>query len=79
MDNVCSKHMIGRADNFISHKTLQGRGISFGNRKTGYILGVGRVGKLLDHLIENVHYISGLTYILLSVSQICYNDNEVKF
>lgn len=61
------------------YHTRHFKAVSFGNRKKGYILGVGRVGKLLDHLIENVHYISGLTYILLSVSQICYNDNEVKF
>ncbi|KAH0645174.1 hypothetical protein KY284_033058 [Solanum tuberosum] len=57
---------------------LQGRGVSFGHGKKGYILGVGRVGKSLEDSIENVYYVSGLKYSLLSVSQICDKGNEVK-
>jgi len=76
MDNGCSKHM---TDNFLSLKALQGGGVSFGNGKKGYILGVGRVGKSLEHSIENVYYVSGVKYSLLSVSQICDKGNEVKF
>ncbi|XP_070005335.1 uncharacterized protein [Nicotiana sylvestris] len=49
--------------------TLQGGSVSFGNGKKGYILGVGKVGKSLTHYIENVYYVNGLKYNLLSVSQ----------
>ncbi|XP_070055737.1 uncharacterized mitochondrial protein AtMg00300-like [Nicotiana tomentosiformis] len=47
--------------------------------KKGYILGVGRIGKSLAHSIENVYYVNGLKYSLLSVSQICDKGNKVKF
>lgn len=45
----------------------------------GYILKVGRVGEFLEDSIENVCYVSGLKYSLLSASQICDKVNEVKF
>ncbi|XP_075092292.1 putative mitochondrial protein AtMg00300 [Nicotiana tabacum] len=40
---------------------------------------LGKVGKTLIHSIENVHYVNGLKYILLSVSQIYDKENKVKF
>lgn len=33
----------------------------------------------MEHLIENVYYVNGLKYSLLSVSQICDKENEVRF
>ncbi|XP_070047150.1 uncharacterized protein [Nicotiana tomentosiformis] len=60
-------------------KALQGGSVSFGNGKRGYILGVGRIGKSLSHSIENVYYVNGLKYNLLSVSQICDKRNKVEF
>jgi len=78
MDSGCSKHMTGRRKNFLSLKALQGGGVSFGDGKKGHILGVSRVGKSLENSIENVYYVSGLKYSLLSVSQICDKGNEVK-
>ncbi|XP_070050783.1 uncharacterized protein [Nicotiana tomentosiformis] len=56
MDSGFSKHMTGSIDDFISLKVLQGGSVSFGNGKKGYILGVGRVRKMLTHSIENVYY-----------------------
>ncbi|XP_049360750.1 uncharacterized protein LOC125825454 [Solanum verrucosum] len=79
MDSGCSKHMTRSTKSFISLKALQGRGVSFGDGKKGHILGVGRVGKSLEDSIENVYYVSGLKYNLLSVSQICDKGSEVKF
>ena len=79
MDSGCSKHMTGRIENFLSLKALEGGSVSFGNGKKGYILGIGRIGKSLEHSIENVYYVNGLKYSLLSVSQICDKGNEVKF
>ncbi|XP_075098077.1 uncharacterized protein LOC142175391 [Nicotiana tabacum] len=58
---------------------LQGGSVSFENGKKRYILGVGRIGKSLSHSIENVYYVNGLKYNLLSVSQICYKGNKVEF
>ena len=79
MDSECSKHMTGNVKNFLSLKTLQGGGVSFGDVKKGYILGVGKVGRSLKDSIENVYHVDGLKYSLLSVSQICDKGNEVKF
>ena len=79
MDSGCSKHMTGDVKNFLSLKTLQGGGVSFGDGKKGYILGVGKVGRSLEDLIDNVYHVDGLKYSLLSVSQICDKGNEVKF
>ncbi|XP_070017598.1 uncharacterized protein [Nicotiana sylvestris] len=64
---------------FLSLKALQGGSISFGNVKKGYILGIRKVGKSLTHFIENVYYVNGLKYSLLSVSQICDKGNKVEF
>ncbi|XP_070049763.1 COP1-interactive protein 1-like [Nicotiana tomentosiformis] len=79
MDSGCSKHMTGNIDDFLSLKALQGGSVSFDNGKKGYILGVGRIGKSLTHSIENVYYVNGLKYSLLSVSQICDKGNKVEF
>ncbi|XP_075097977.1 uncharacterized protein LOC142175290 [Nicotiana tabacum] len=79
MDSGCSKHMTGSIDDLLSLKALQGGSVSFGNSKKGYILGVGRIGKTLTHSIENVYYVNGLKYILLSVSQIFDKGNKVEF
>ena len=79
MDSGCSKHMTGVIKNFLSLKTLQGGGFSFGDGKKGYILGVGKVGRSLEESIDNVYHVYGLKYSLLSVSKICNMGNEVKF
>ena len=60
MDSGCSKHMTGDIKNFLSLKALQGGGVSFGDGKKGYILGVSRVGKSVEESIENVYHVSGL-------------------
>ncbi|XP_075080511.1 uncharacterized protein LOC142166010 [Nicotiana tabacum] len=79
MDSGCSKHLTISTNDFLSLKALQRGSVSFGNGKKGYILGVGRIGKSLTHLIENVYYVNGLKYSLLSVSQICHKGNKVEF
>ena len=79
MDSECSKHMTGRIENFLSLKALEGGSVSFGNGKKGYILGIGKIGKSLEHSIEDVYYVNRLKYSLLSVSQICDKGNEVRF
>ena len=71
--------MTGDVKNFLSLKTLQGGGVSFGDGKKGYILGVGKVGKSLEESIDNVYHVGGLKYSLLSVSQICDKGYEARF
>ena len=63
--------MTGNTKNILLLKALQGGGISFGDGKKGSILGVGKVEKSLEDSIENVYYVRGSKYKLLSVSQIC--------
>ena len=79
MDNGCSKHMTDDIKNFLSLKALQRGGVSFGDGKKGYILGVGKVGKSLEESIDNVYHVDGLKYSLLCVSQIFDKGNEFKF
>ena len=71
--------MTGDVKNFLSLNTLQGVGVSFGDGKKGYILGVGKVGRSLEDSSDNVYHVNGLKYNLFSVSQICDKGNEVKF
>ncbi|XP_069148130.1 MAR-binding filament-like protein 1 [Solanum lycopersicum] len=75
MDSGCSKRMTCDIKNFLSLKTLQGGGVSFGDGKKGYILGVGKVGRSLEDTIDIVYHVNGLKYRLLSVSQICDKGN----
>lgn len=79
MDSGFSKHTTRSNDYFISLKTLQGGGFSFGNGKKGFIHGVGKIAKSPDQAIKDVYYVDGLKYNLWSVSQICDKGNEVKF
>ncbi|XP_075111760.1 uncharacterized protein LOC142181948 [Nicotiana tabacum] len=48
-------------------------------KRKGYILNAGKVGKSLCLSIENVYYVDGLKYNPLSVSQICDKGNKVEF
>ncbi|KAH0769725.1 hypothetical protein KY290_013706 [Solanum tuberosum] len=79
MDSGCSRHMTGDILNFLSLEGHQSGGVSFGGGNKGSIIGIGRIGRSADHSIDNVHYVDGLKYNLLSVSQICDKGNEVKF
>ncbi|XP_015159183.1 uncharacterized protein [Solanum tuberosum] len=79
MDSGCSRHMTGNTLNFLSLEAHQGGGVSFGVGKKGFILGISKIGRTADHSIDNVHYVDGLKFNLLSVSQICDKGNEVKF
>nr|XP_009784674.1 PREDICTED: uncharacterized protein LOC104233064 [Nicotiana sylvestris] len=79
MDSGCSKHMTENTMDVLSLKAIQGGNVSFENEKRGYILDIEKVGKSPSHSIENVYYVDGLKYSLLSVSQICDKGNKVEF
>ena len=78
MESGCFNHMTGNPKIFLSLKALQGGCVSFGMEKRVYSWSW-KSWKSLEESIENVFYVSGLKYSLLSVSQICDTGNEVKF
>ncbi|XP_027772696.1 uncharacterized protein LOC107019735 [Solanum pennellii] len=79
LDSACSRHMTGDKRSFLSLKNIKGGNVAFGNGKSGEIKGIGKVGSMDTHAIENVYYVNGLQHNLLSVSQICDKGNNVLF
>ena len=79
LDSACSRHMTGDKRSFLSLKNIKGGNVAFGNGKSGEIQGIGKVGSIDTHAIENVYYVNGLQHNLLSVSQICDKGNNVLF
>ena len=71
--------MTGDKRSFLSLKNIKGGNVAFGNGKSGEIQGIGKVGSMDTHAIENVYYVNGLQHNLLSVSQICDKGNNVLF
>ena len=53
--------------------------MAFGNGESMTIVGIGKIGESLSHLIDNVYLVDGLQPNLLSVSQLCDKDNLVVF
>ena len=53
--------------------------MAFGNGKSGTIVGIGKIGESLSHLIDCAYLIDGLKHNLLSMSQLCDKDNLVVF
>ena len=53
--------------------------MAFDNRKSGTIVGIGKIGESLSNSIEDVYLVDGLKHNLLRVSQLCDKDNLVVF
>ena len=79
LDSGCSRHMTGDRRNFLSLAAFQGGSVAFGGGKSGQIVGIGKIGRSLEHAIENVYCVDGLRHNLLSISQLCDRGNEVSF
>ncbi|XP_049372830.1 uncharacterized protein LOC125837800 [Solanum verrucosum] len=79
LGSTCSRQMTGDRNNFLSQKDFKGGNVAFGNRKTGEIQGIGKVGLNLKQAINNVYYVNGLQHNLLSISQMCNQGNKVIF
>ena len=71
--------MTGEKSNFLSLTALEGGSVAFGNSKFGTIVGIGKIGESLSHSIDSVYLVDGLKHNLLSVSQLCDNNNLVMF
>ena len=71
--------MKGEKSNFLSLVASDGGSVAFGNGKSGAIVGIGKIGESLSHLIDNVYLVNGLQHNMLSVFQLCDKDNLVVF
>ena len=71
--------MTGEKSNFYSLTAAEGGSVTFGNGKSGTIVGIGKIGESLSHSIYSVYLVDGLKHNLLSVSQLCDKDNLVVF
>ena len=80
IDSACSSHMTGKAENFTSLQQFNGGRITFGDKRKAEISGMGKV-KLTDQVdIDNVSFVEGLGFNLLSVKQLCdQGRNSVTF
>lgn len=77
MDSGCSKNMTEIIQDFLSLKAHEEESISFGDRKKRYIIGISKVGNSLGEAIDEVHFMDGLKFSLVGVSQICDKGNKV--
>lgn len=78
MDSGCTKHMTENRRLFTSYTAYNGNQVIFGSKLNGKIVGKGNV--LHDSIeISNVEHVRSLSFNLISVSQLCDDDCEVKF
>ena len=78
LDSGCSNHMTGECTWFTHFDEYQ-NSITLGDGTTMDITGKGTVNILHSHFISDVWYVEGLTYNLLSISQICAGGYHVMF
>ena len=63
-----------------SNLVLKAKGyVTYGDNLKGKILGIGKVGAPPFTSIEDVLYVEGLKYNLLSISQLCDKGFKIKF
>lgn len=79
LDSGCSHHMTGDKSKFLSFRNHPGGFVKFGDNTGLYITGIGNVLINNDTSINDVYYVEGLKYNLLSVSQICDSGLQVEF
>ena len=70
---------MGDRSNFLSVTAYDGGRVAFANGKSGKIISIGMIGKLLSHSIDNVYLVDGLQHNLPSISQLCDRGNHVEF
>jgi len=71
--------MTGDASKFTNLKMKQEGFMTYGDNNKGKILGRGDVGSHDLIIIKDVMLVEGLKHNLLSISQLCDKDYEVKF
>ena len=80
IDSGCSCHMTGSKEFITSFQPTQGGNISFGNKRTGKIKGIGEVSLNKFIKVQRVNLVEDLKFNLLSVAQLCdQGKNQVIF
>ncbi|XP_031108415.1 uncharacterized protein LOC116012881 [Ipomoea triloba] len=78
VDSGCSRHMTGDISELSNFKTKNGPKVVFGGNSSGQTLGTGDVKKN-GLIIQEVSYVEGLKFNLLSTSQFCDKGYKVVF
>ena len=71
--------MIGDKSKFCLLTEGEGGQVTFGENSKGKIIGSGKVGKNRSSCIDDVTFVEGLAYNLLSISQLCDKWHKVLF
>ncbi|MGV7988835.1 hypothetical protein PJP10_31165, partial [Mycobacterium kansasii] len=79
LDNGCSRHMTGDKGLFTNLKDMAEGSVTFGDGSNCRIIGQRTVQLSNLPLFKNVLYIEELKHNLLSISQICDKNHNVKF
>ncbi|XP_075080045.1 uncharacterized protein LOC142165378 [Nicotiana tabacum] len=79
LDSACSRHMTGDKQLFKSVTKLDGGTVTFGDKSKGNVISVGKVPLSSTYDVDGVYLVDELEYNLLSISQLCDNDYEVRF
>ncbi|KAI3678411.1 hypothetical protein L6452_37702 [Arctium lappa] len=78
LDSGCSRHMTGQKDLLTEYKEEKGPSVIFGGNGKGYTRGFGVLSNGTT-TFRRVAYVDGLKHNLLSISQLCDKDYEVRF
>ncbi|KAI3698136.1 hypothetical protein L6452_31248 [Arctium lappa] len=78
LDSGCSRHMTGQRDLLTEYKEEKGPSVTFGGNGKGFTRGFGVLSNGTT-TFRRVAYVDGLKHNLLSISQLCDKDYEVRF
>ncbi|KAI3681723.1 hypothetical protein L6452_36527 [Arctium lappa] len=78
LDSGCSRHMTGQRNLLTEYKEEKGPSVTFGGNGKGYTQGFGVLSNGTT-TFRRVAYVDGLKHNLLSISQLCDKDYEVRF
>ena len=73
------RHMTGDKIKFCLLTESEGGQVTFGRNSKGKIIDSEKVGKNLSSCIDDVMFVEGLAYNLLSISQLCDKGHKVLF
>ena len=79
LNSGCSRHMKGDKSKFCLLNESDGGQVTFRENLKGKIIGSEKVGKNLSSYIDDVIFVEGLAYNLLSISQLCDKGHKILF
>ncbi|KAI3666984.1 hypothetical protein L6452_42025 [Arctium lappa] len=78
LDSGCSCHMTGQKNLLTEYKEEKGPSMTFGGNGKGYTRGFGVLSNGTT-TFRRVAYVDGLKHNLLTISQLCDKDYEIRF